>query len=537
MQAPRGGAAASRAGCLLALAAWLAPAAAGALAVTRGPYLQRATPYGLTLRWRTDVATESFVRLGASPASLDQTFSLAGTRTEHEVSVSGLAPATPYFYAVGDASGNLAGGDASHAFETAPLPGTRPPLRVWVIGDSGTANYKAAAVRDAYLAYPGWDATDVWLMLGDNAYNDGTDAQFQAAVFAMYPTLLRRTPLWPTFGNHDAHSASSATQTGPYYDIFTLPRLAEAGGVASGTEAYYAFDVGNVHFVCLDSQGSPRLPGGAMLTWLETDLASTQQDWIVAYWHHPPYSKGSHDSDSPLETPSLQMRESVLPVLEAHGVDLVMTGHSHSYERSRLLDEHYGLSTTLTPEMVLDGGDGDPAGDGAYQKGRLGPTPHDGAVYAVAGSSGTTSGGTLDHPVMVVSLNVLGSLVLDVEGSRLAGRFLDSTGAVQDHFEIEKPAPGSVPCGDGIDNDRDGLEDFPADPGCYTALSALENPQCNDGLDNDGDGFVDLADGACTAPWRNRETRSCGLGFELVGVAALLRALGGRRQRRGPSRR
>jgi hypothetical protein len=394
-----------------------------------------------------------------------------------------------------------------------------------VIGDSGTANDKAAAVRDAYLAYSGWDETDVWLMLGDNAYNDGTDAQFQAAVFAMYPTLLRRTPLWPTFGNHDAHTASSATQSGPYYDIFTLPRLGEAGGVASGTEAYYSFDWGNVHFVCLDSQGSPRQPGGAMLTWLEADLASTQQDWIVAYWHHPPYSKGSHDSDSPLETPLLQMREWVLPVLEAHGVDLVLAGHSHSYERSRLLDGHYGLSTTLGSGMVLDAGDGDPAGDGAYQKGKLGPTPHDGAVYAVAGSAGTTSGGTLDHPVMVVSLNVLGSLVLDADGSRLAGRFLDSTGAVRDHFEIERPAPGTLACSDGVDNDRDGLEDFPADPGCYDAFSALERPQCNDGLDNDGDGLVDLADPTCTAAWRNRERPPCGLGFELALALPLLHAL------------
>jgi hypothetical protein len=268
-----------------------------------------------------------------------------------------------------------------------------------------------------------------------------------------------------------------------------------------------------------------------MLVWLEADLASTQQDWIVAYWHHPPYSKGSHDSDNPLETPSLQMRESVLPLLEAHGVDLVLSGHSHSYERSVLLDQHYGLSTTLTPAMVLDGSDGDPAGDGAYQKGTLRPTPNDGAVYAVAGSSGTTSGGTLDHPVMVVSLNLLGSLVLDVDGSRLAGRFLDSTGVVRDAFEIEKPAPGSLGCDDDIDNDRDGLTDYPADPGCKDGLYNLEAPQCNDGLDNDADGRVDLADPNCTAAWRNSEKRTCGLGFELAPVALLLQLARRRRSR------
>jgi hypothetical protein len=197
-----------------------------------------------------------------------------------------------------------------------------------------------------------------------------------------------------------------------------------------------------------------------------------------------------------------------------------------------LIDQHYGLSTTLTPEMVLDDGDGSPASDGAYQKGKLGPAPNDGAVYAVAGSSGTTSGGPLNHPVMVVSLNLLGSMVLDVDGSRLAARFLDSTGVVRDTFEIEKPAPGSDACADGIDNDRDGLEDFPADPGCGSGIFVRENPQCNDGLDNDSDGRVDLADTACTLSWLNRETSGCGLGFEAVGVAALLHAAARRRRSR-----
>ena len=111
----------------------------------------------MTLRWRTDVATDSRVRLGSSPTALVQTVSVAGLRTEHEVTVSGLTPATRYFYAVGDSGGNLAGGDANHAFKTSPLPGTRTPFRVWVLGDSGTANFRAIAVRDAYLGYPGWD--------------------------------------------------------------------------------------------------------------------------------------------------------------------------------------------------------------------------------------------------------------------------------------------------------------------------------------------------------------------------------------------
>ncbi len=412
-------------------------AAADAATVTRGPYLQLGTDTSVVVRWRTDVATDSRVSHGSAPGGLDTSVDgPAGTRTEHEVKLPGLARDTRYYYAVGTSTGILAGNDATHFFVTAPLPGTPKPTRVWVLGDSGTANSSAQAVRNAYYAFTGARHTDLWLMLGDNAYSDGTDSEYQAAVFNTYPTMLRKSVLWPTLGNHDGASADSGTQSGVYYNIFTLPRSAEAGGLASGTEAYYSFDYGNVHFIVLDSHDSDRSADGAMLTWLRNDLATTTRDWVVAYWHHPPYSKGSHDSDSSSQL--VDMRENALPILEDEGVDLVLSGHSHSYERSFLLDGHYGTSNTLTPAMKLDAGDGRPTGAGAYEKPTLGPAPHEGAVYTVAGSSGKTSGGSLNHPAMFISLDVLGSLVLDVNGSRLDATFLDSTGGVRDTFTIEK---------------------------------------------------------------------------------------------------
>ena len=67
------------------------------------------------------------------------------------------------------------------------------------------------------------------------------------------PRSCETPPLLPTLGNHDAHSATSSTQSGPYYEIFSLPTTGQAGGIATGTEAYYSFDHGNIHFVCLDS--------------------------------------------------------------------------------------------------------------------------------------------------------------------------------------------------------------------------------------------------------------------------------------------
>jgi acid phosphatase type 7 len=421
------------------LAAWATPAEAQT--VTRGPYLQRGSPNTVVVRWRTDVATDSRVRYSTSLTGTFTTVNDAASTTEHVVTVSGLSANTKYFYSVGSTSAVLTGPDANTFFVTSPTPGTAKNTRVWVLGDAGTNNSNQKAVRDAYYSFTGTRHTDLWLMLGDNAYSDGTDAEYQNAVFGStnaYATMLRKSVLWSTMGNHEGHTADSLTQSGPYYSIFTFPTNGEAGGLASGTEAYYSFDYGNIHFICLESY---QVPGNSsafstMKTWLTNDLNATTREWIVAFWHHPPYSKGSHNSDT--ESQMVKMRTDVNPILEAGGVDLVLSGHSHAYERSYLIDGHYGLSTTFTAAMKVDGGSGrDPA---PYQKG-AGTPAHDGAVYIVAGSSGQASGGTLDHPAMFISLNNLGSMVLDVDGSRLDARFLRENGTVADYFTIVKGTP------------------------------------------------------------------------------------------------
>ena len=408
---------------------------AWALSTIRGPYLQSGTPNSIIIRWRTDSSSNSVVRYGTSLGNLNQTASSPTSTRNHEIKLTNLAPETTYYYSVGSTSQVLSGNNADHFFVTSPPNGSPRPTRIWVIGDSGTANGNARSVRDAYLDFAaGSYAADLMLMLGDNAYNDGTDSEYQAAVFNMYPSILRNTVVWSTLGNHDGYTADSASQTGPYYDIFTFPRAGEAGGLASGTEAYYSFDYANIHFICLDSYETNRSPNGPMLTWLEQDLAATTQDWIIAYWHHPPYSKGSHDSDT--EGRLIDMRENVLPILEDYGVDLVLSGHSHSYERSYLLDGHYGFSSSLSNSMILDGGDGREDGDGAYVK--TASTGRDGAVYIVAGSSGLRSGGPLNHPAMFLSLNNLGSLILDADDNKLDVTFLRENGSSPDYFTIEK---------------------------------------------------------------------------------------------------
>lgn len=409
------------------------------VSLLRGPYLQLGTTSSMTVRWRTDALCPSEVRYGKNPGDLDLSVVLPLVSTDHEIRLEGLEPGTRYYYQIGSTHSNLAGG-AGFTFTTAP---DQPKaLRVWAQGDAGTANANALAVANAYLQFTGTQDTDVWLMLGDNAYQVGSDANYQAALFDMFPEHLRRTPLWPTPGNHDILSTEPNGRHA-YVNIFTLPTQGEAGGVPSGTEYYYSFNHGHVHFVSLDSETSDIYPDAPMLAWLREDLQANTSDWLIAYWHSPPYTHGSHNSDDFADSNGrlVLMRQHVLPILEAHGVDLVLSGHSHHYERSFLLNGHYGYSLTLTPEMILDAGTGRPWETGAYRKGAPGPSAHQGAVYVVAGCAGQVGVGTLDHPAMMISLAQLGSVVLDIDGNRLDATFLDDTGHAADSFTILKDVP------------------------------------------------------------------------------------------------
>jgi hypothetical protein len=410
----------------------------------RQPYLQIGTPTSVVLRWRTDSATDSLVRYGPSPAQLTSlvTANAETPTTEHEVTLDGLAPDTRYFYSVGSSSSTFASGD-EHVFFTAPPPGSPHPTRIWVIGDAGTGTANQRAVRDTYYAFAQGFYTDVMLMLGDNVYETGTDDEYTTRHFSVYESILRQTVTWPTIGNHDTAGSSNPSSTIPYYQSFSLPTAGQAGGVPSGTEDYYSFDYGEIHFVCLDSMTESRNSNGIMADWLRQDLASTTQKWIIAYWHHPPYSKG-HDSDT--DTIETQMRSNIVPILEDYGVDLVLFGHSHAYERSYLIDGHYGTSSTFNSTMVKDASDG--RGVGGYNKPTFGGTGHEGAVYTVAGSSGKTenyagiadsgTGNGTGHPAMFISWERLGSLVIDVDGHRMDVKFLRENGTVADSFAITR---------------------------------------------------------------------------------------------------
>ena len=411
--------------------------AAAPHSIIRGPYLQNASETAITIRWRTNHPTRGRVDYW-QPDSRERFFTQEPTpTTEHSIRVTGLQVAGTYSY-------KIAGNDATHQLRTLPPAHVAVPTRIWIIGDSGTGNDNARAVYQAYSDFAAGRPTDVWLMLGDNAYSSGTDQQFQNGVFNMYNPLLQNTCLWPAVGNHETYWANqddnplTNNQADPYLAIFDMPSAGEAGGVPSGSELYYSFDYGRTHFICLDSQTSDRSQEGPMYHWVKADLdqiGEDQYDWIIAYWHHPPYTHGTHNSDK--ERQHFDMRENFLPMLEAHGVDLTFGGHSHTYERSILMQGHYGKSDTYDPaQHALDAGNGRPEDDGSYHQ-----AAHQGhgTIHTVAGSSGKSGQFSAPHlPFMVENLSALASVVVDIDGRRLHVTTLGSQGETLDSYTLLK---------------------------------------------------------------------------------------------------
>ncbi|MEN8695159.1 MAG: metallophosphoesterase [Akkermansiaceae bacterium] len=423
----------------------------------REPYLQLATENATSIVWRTNGPSAAKVCYGTSLANLDQEVPAAQIITrrhpdekkEHalhkstpksthqfEASITGLQPDTTYYYAIYDGDNRLTEPDKSYRFKTHPVAGTEAPVYFWVVGDSGTAGRAQAQVHNAmrsHLVSTGREL-DLYLHVGDMAYGSGTNQEFNDRFFNMYAPTLRHTVCWASMGNHEGRTSKGESGTGPYYDAYICPTKGEAGGLPSGKEAYYSFDYGKVHFICLDSHDLDRRPTGAMAQWLKADLEKTKADFVVAFFHHPPYTKGSHDSDK--EKQLIEMREYIMPILESGGVDIFFNGHSHIYERSMLIDGAYA-TPTVAENVVLDDGDGDPAGDGAYRKSE-GLNPNNGIVAVVAGHGGTGVSRKGTSPIMKRIIVENGSCLISVEGDTLTAEMINLHGDIRDTFAITK---------------------------------------------------------------------------------------------------
>ena len=418
--------------------------------LVRGPYLQLVNGKSATLRWRTNIPTDSKLEVGTTHGH----YTLAGQdttpTTEHELRITGLREDTRYYYRFGSSTEVLQQGKDNY-FTTAPPPTTSRKIGVAVFGDCGT-NDKLNQTLSlwAYRRHVKRHPAELMLLLGDNAYHDGLDREYQKRFFRAYsPSLLKNHALFPAPGNHEYANdpARQKDHNIAYYNIFSVPQKGECGGVPSRSESYYSYNWGNIHFVSLDSYGehdggTTRLYDtlGAQVQWLKEDLGANQQQWTVVYWHHPPYTMGSHNSDREAEL--VKIRQNFLRVLERYGVDLVINGHSHNYERSYLMNGHYGAEAsfnpsihTLNPPEESTGWDGKASPYVIYGNG-----PNRGTVYVVAGSSGA-SGQVQEgypHNALPFSQNTGGMFYFEVQGPRLDARFIRKNGTIGDRFTIIK---------------------------------------------------------------------------------------------------
>ena len=416
----------------------------------RLPYLQQVSGDRAIIAWRTSVRfigvpKIEWQRVGDVADGSQRVHEVEGETVpsrygenylDHHVVLSGLPHRAEIQYHASNGELSVGGGK----FRSAPTDHHDGPLRIWALGDSGTGGPVQYEVRDSMVEFLGDTPLDLMLHVGDMAYSRGRDGEFSARFFRPYRDILSSIACWPAPGNHEMKSSTSVDQAGPYFEAYLLPTAGQCGGVASGTEAYYSFDYGPVHFISLDSSGDAIDPAGPMMEWLEADLAQTDSMWIVAFFHHPPYSFGSHRSDNFQDSEGrlVKMREVAVPILEAGGVDLVLAGHSHIYERSGLIQGVYGYGESVdhpVPATEVLRNDGKII---RWEGERYWTEDGGGTVYSVVGHGGGHVKKTGDHPVMVESQIVYGSALITIDSDQLQMENVSSDGVVTDRIIIDR---------------------------------------------------------------------------------------------------
>jgi acid phosphatase type 7 len=404
------------------------------------------TPTYMQIRWRTDLPTATVVKYGTSANALNFSVSATDSKTEHITNLNNLIPNTKYFYSLETSTKVLKSG-TDYFFITPPPTNTTQKIRVWANGDCGNATERQTKVRDAFLKTLGDNYLNLWILLGDNTYFGSDDAAYEKGFFGIYAKdkFLRQSPFYPATGNHDYDGVDRIIENPKlaYYDIFSMPTKGEAGGVASGSKGYYSYDYGNIHFVVLESEAvdkdNKRLyeftPNNQTI-WLEKDLAANKQMWTVVYFHHPPFTKGSHNSDS--EPDLTAIREKIVPIFEKYKVDLVLNGHTHAYERSKPMKGYYGLSENFDEKKyVLETSSG--KWDNSINSCPY--TKNQAPLYVVAGSAGGygTPKEGYPHKSMYYSyVEKGGSLYFEVENNGLSAQFISEDGLILDKFSILK---------------------------------------------------------------------------------------------------
>ena len=334
--------------------------------LTRGPAVWEHGPSSFLVAFQTSSQVRGQIEWGPTDA-LGNLANGIPTK-DHAIRITGLLPDHFYWYRV-----RVPGGAVSPVFRTRTFPVAGSDVSFFVFGDCGTGS--SAQIRVANLVQS-WD-WDLGLLPGDIVYPDGQVSGFDPYFFTPYGATLRSTPFFPVIGNHDYHTSSGQ----PYLDAFYLPTA------NSGSERWYSFDHGNVHFIGLDSNNT----SGTQTAWLRSDLAAARANdagWIFVTLHHPGYSSGHHGR-------SQWVYQNWCPIFEEFEVDAVFQGHDHIYERTTIRRDYYPNNR--------------------------------GVVYFVVGTGGGGLYSVNPQPYSAFVQSIWGALKIDVRGNVFRSVFLDGS--------------------------------------------------------------------------------------------------------------
>lgn len=311
------------------------------------PFLQYATQSGISVVWQASGASSGQVHWGAT-AECKSVIPATANGEIFTGRIEGLQANTQYFYrAVSKAAdGQILESDPS-TFQTAFGPGT--PLAFAVISDTQTNPQVAGAV-----AQFAWSHRPHFLLLpGDLVDHGKRNSEWIEMFFPSLSPLISRVPLFPVLGNHEQNAKN-------YFDYMDLP----------DPEYYYTFSYGDADFFMIDSNRKVD-PESEQYRWLEEKLAVSKAIWKFACHHHPPYSSDENDYGNLWKTNhstrgDLRVRQ-LVPLYEKYGVDIVWTGHIHSYERTWPIREGLAVTSGGTIYMVTGGGGGNLETPGPYR--------------------------------------------------------------------------------------------------------------------------------------------------------------------------
>jgi len=186
------------------------------------------------------------------------------------------------------------------------LPLTEKSVRFAIIGDFGTGSAGQYEVGRQMAKFRELFPFDFALTLGDNIYGRSTPSDMKRKFELPYKSLLDAgVKFYASLGNHDSPNQR-------FYKPFNM-----------GEKRYYSFKKGNVEFFALDSS----YMDPAQIDWLKKSLDGSNAEWKICYFHHPLYSDGKRHG------PDEDLRQQIEPILEKYGVQVVLAGHEHFYER------------------------------------------------------------------------------------------------------------------------------------------------------------------------------------------------------------